>query len=207
MKTIVEDFNRKELYEHYNSKENPFVSVITKIDITSAYNYSKKHKNLYATLCYVFASSMNRVPAFMYTCVDGKFIKYDKLNLSYTEVLDNGNVAFICLNLEDSLEKFIESNKKVKALFKERQESLMLNNPDEGEVWFSCTPWFKFTGITVPFDRTVDVPQIIWDKCEFVDDRVYVNAMIMAHHGFVDGSHIAALLNEINIELSKLDKE
>lgn len=206
MKKIVEDYNRKDLYEHYNSRTNPFSFVTTKLDITSAYNYSLKHKNLYATLVYVFASSMNKVPAFLYSHQDGNFIKYDKLNPSYTEILDNGNVGFISLNMEDTLSDFIKSNKKAKELFKEKQESIELNDKEDGCVWFSCTPWFKFTSCIVPFDKTIDIPQIIWDKYEIVDGRVYVNAMIMAHHGFVDGSHIGALIKEINEELKELDK-
>lgn len=207
MKTIIEDYNRKELFNHYNVRSNPFSFVTTKIDITNAYNYSIKHKNLYATLCYVFANAINKVPAFLYYYRDGNFIKYDKLNLSYTEVLDNGNVGFISIALEENLEDFIEANNKRKKEFKEKQESLLLDDPECGEVWFSCTPWFKFTGLVVPFDKTIDIPQIIWDKYEIVDNHVYVNAMIMAHHGYVDGSHIGMLINEINNELAKLDKE
>lgn len=207
MKTIVVDYNRKELFDHYNVRSNPFSFVTTKLDITNAYNYSLKHKNLYAILCYVFAKSMNKVPAFLYYYRDGKFIKYDKLNLSYTEVLDNGNVGFISVPFNGTLEEFIEVNKRRKEEFKERQESLLLDDPEHGEVWFSCTPWFKFSGLVVPFDKSIDIPQIIWDKYEIEDGHVYVNAMIMAHHGYVDGSHIGMLISEINNELDKLNEE
>ena len=34
----VKDFKRKELFEHYNSADNPFVIVTTKIDITNVMN-------------------------------------------------------------------------------------------------------------------------------------------------------------------------
>ncbi len=207
MKTIVEDFNRKELYEYYNSRMNPFSFVTTKIDITNAYNYSRIHKNLYATLCYVFTCAINKIPAFLYAYEDGNFIKYDKLSTSYTEVLDNGNVAFICLNLENTLEEFIESNERVKELFKEKQESIAVNDKDCGEVWLSCLPWFKFSSVVVPFDKSITIPQIIWDKYEIIDNHVYINVMIMAHHGFVDGSHIGLLVKSINEELDKIDKE
>ena len=38
------------------------------------------------------------------------------------------------------------------------------------------------------------------------EDKCYIDVMIMAHHGFVDGSHIGAFINEFrklieNIEI------
>lgn len=207
MKTIVEDYNRKELFEYFNGKTNPFSFVTTKLDITKVYNYSRTHKNLYVTLCYIFTRAINKIDAFLYSYESGNFIKYDTLNPSYTEVLDNGNVAFISLNMEDSLNKFIESSKLAKEQLKRTQKDVILNDSESGQIWYSCLPWFKFTGVVPPYDVDVNVPQIIWDQLEIVDGHVYINAMIMAHHGFVDGSHIGKLINSINEELDIISKD
>lgn len=207
MKTIVEDYNRKELFEYFNSKTNPFSFVTTKLDITKVYNYSRTHKNLYVTLCYIFTRAINKVDAFLYSYESGNFIKYDSLTPSYTEVLDNGNVAFISLDMEDSLNKFIESSKLAKEQLKRTQKDVILNDSEFGQIWYSCLPWFKFTGVVPPYDVNVTVPQIIWDQFEIVDNHVYINAMIMAHHGFVDGSHIGNLITSINEELNNINED
>lgn len=204
MKTIVDNYNREDLFEYFNNKTNPFSFVTTRLDITNAYNYSRKHKHLYATLCYLFTRAINKVDAFLYSYESGSFIKYDSLTPSYTEVLDNGNVAFVALNMKDNLKDFIASCDFAKEELKRTQKDVILNDLDKGQIWYSCLPWFKFTGVVPPYDTNVYIPQIIWDKYEIVDGHVYINAMIMSHHGFVDGSHIGALINSINEELDKL---
>ncbi|MCX4249024.1 MAG: CatA-like O-acetyltransferase [Bacilli bacterium] len=204
MKTLVKDYDRKELFEYFNSKTNPFSFVTTKLDITKVYKYSRTHKNLYVTLCYLFTRAINKVDAFLYAYESGNFIKYDSLSPSYTEKLDNGNVAFISLNMADSLEEFIESCKLAKQELKNTQKDVILNDPEKGAIWYSCLPWFKFTGVVPPYDAKVTVPQIIWDQFEIVEGHVYINAMIMAHHGFIDGSHIGLLIKSINEEFDKI---
>ena len=79
--------------------------------------------------------------------------------------------------------------------------------PGTAEVWLSCLPWFKFTGVVPPFDPIVTEPQLIWDKYEIIDEHVYINVMIMAHHGFVDGYHIGQLIECINEELDKISED
>ena len=47
MRTEVVDFKRKDLFKAYDMKENPFLYVTTKVDITNIYNKCKKY---YATI-------------------------------------------------------------------------------------------------------------------------------------------------------------
>lgn len=207
MRTVIKNFERQELFNLYNSKVNPFSFVTTKLDITKAYNYSRKHKNLYAVLCYTFAVAMNKVENFKYRYEDGEIVKYDVINPVYTEMLDSKDVSFIGCRLGSSLEEFIELNKEAKEKFKETQNEVRVQDKEEGEIWFSCVPWFKFTGVVTPYDSSITIPNIIWDKYEIVDGHVYVNAMIQSHHGFVDGYHIGKLIEYINEELNNISED
>ena len=73
------------------------------------------------------------------------------------------------------------------------------------EVWISCIPWFSFSGLITPFSKEVTIPQFIWDKYRRVEDKYYTNLMIMIHHGFADGSHLAKFIEILqkNIEQFK----
>ncbi len=106
--------------------------------------------------------------------------------------------------VEWTKEEFIESCKLAKQELKNTQKDVILNDPEKGAIWYSCLPWFKFTGVVPPYDAKVTVPQIIWDQFEIVEGHVYINAMIMAHHGFIDGSHIGLLIKSINEEFDKI---
>ena len=207
MKTVIKNYERKDLFDLYNNRVNPFSFVTIKLDITKAYNYSRKHKNLYALLCYTFAHAMNRVDAFKYRVENGEIVKYDEINPSYTEMLDTNDVSFICCKLGNSFEEFLEYNEKAKEKFKNTQAPVFFEEEDCGEVWFSCTPWFKFTSVVPPFDPSITIPQMLWDKYEIVDGHVYINTLIMAHHGFVDGYHIGKLIEYINEELNNINED
>lgn len=207
MKEIVKNFERMNLYNQYNSRTNPFSFVTTKIDITNAYNYAKKNHHLHALLMYIFVKAINRIDNFKYMVEDGNIIKYDILNPNYTVRLDNGNVCFIEFDMMDSYEDYLDNFLKSKEVFKETQDVTIMASEDRGSVWLSCLPWFKFTGVVPPFEATLPIPQLIWDKVEVENDHAYINLMIMAHHGFVDGSHIGELVEYINEEIDNIKED
>lgn len=204
MKEIIKNYERMNLFNQYNERTNPFSFITTKIDITNAYNYSRKHHHLHALLMYVFVKSMNKIDNFKYMVEENQIIKYDILNPNYTVSLDNGDVCFIEFDMDDNYENYLNNFLKSKEIFKENQTATIVSTNDRGSVWLSCLPWFKFTGVIPPFEPTLPIPQLIWDKVEIVDNHAYINLMIMAHHGFVDGSHIAKLIEYINQELDNI---
>ena len=207
MREIIEDYPRRDLLELYGNRTNPFSFITTKIDITKAYNYSLKHKNLYAVLCYAFVKAMNQVEAFKYRLEEGQVVKYDVIHPNFTERLDTEDVSFIGFPYKENMDEFIEEYVARKKIFKETQKQVLNEEMPCGEVWLSCLPWFKFTGVVPPFDVNETTPQIIWDKYEITGDKVTINAMIMAHHGFVDGWHIAKLIESINKELDQISED
>lgn len=207
MRRIITDYERQELFDLYNSRTNPFSFITTKIDITNAYNYSRKHKHLYALLSYLFTKAMNRIDNFKYRIENGEIVKYDTINPSFTEMLDNGDVSFISLDPCSSIEEFFDLHDRAKDEFKKSQKAVDYQTEANGQVWLSCLPWFKFTGVVPPFDKDESTPQIIWDKFEIVEGRVYINAMLMANHGFVDGFHFGKLIQYINEELDSIKED
>lgn len=48
---------------------------------------------------------------------------------------------------------------------------------------------------------------MLWDKYEIEGEKVFINLMITAHHGFVDGIHFAKLIECINEEISNIKED
>ena len=193
MRKEIKDFKRKDLFEHYHSRTNPFSFVTTKIEITNLYHFCKKHKNFNATFSYYVMLAMNQVEAFKYRYEDGKFYYYDNLYPSYTQMFHDGNIGFFVCDMKDSYQKFIKEYNAVQEKFLKTNQSI---EPDvQDVVWLSCEPWFQFTVCVTPFDKDITIPQVIWDQFTMEGDKCYIDIMIMAHHGFVDGSHIGAFIN------------
>lgn len=196
MRTEVKNFKRIKLFEFYHNKTNPFIYVTTKIDITKLYNKCSINKNTYATIGYYFSLAVNSIDAFKYRYENGKIYKYDILKPNFTQMFDDETIGYFVCDMKDNLESFIEEYKKIENEFLITKKSF--NSDNQGEIWFSCQPWFNFTGVITPYDKEISVPQIIWDKFSFENDRCYINLMIMVHHGFADGYHIGLLINKIN---------
>lgn len=202
MKMKVDNFNRAEIFKLFNSRMNPFSFITTKIDVTNIYELCKEKKNIYGTIGFYLTKAMNKVEEFKYIKINEEIYKYDYLSPSYVETLKDGNIGFFLVPFVDDYEEFISNYKKLKNdLLEDKYQQA---NEDLGEVWLSCLPWFNFSSAIPPFDKDITTPQLIWDKFSFENERVYINLMIMAHHGFVDGSHIGKLIENINEEIKKI---
>lgn len=204
MREEVKDFKRKDLFDYFSSKDNPFSIITTKIDITNIYNLRKEQGNYYGSIAYFFTKAMNRVPEFRYYSENGLIYKYDVLNPSFAEVVEDGNVGFFTCPFDDDYSKFMETYKIIKEKFKNNE--LAEESDHGGVVWVSCVPWFNFSSCVPPIDKNVTIPQLIWDKFKFEDGRCYVNLMIMAHHGFIDGVHIGKYISEIEKVIGEIEK-
>lgn len=195
MREKVENFNRKELLENYHQNTNPFSFVTTRIEVTKLYQLCKKSKSTYATIGYYFTKALNKVDAFKYRYEDGTVYKYDVINPNFTQMFSDETIGYFTVEMQPTYEKFIDEYKIIEKKFLETHQSNTVNN--QGEVWLSCEPWFHFSGCVVPFDKEITIPQIIWDQFDVIDDKCYLDVMIMSHHGFVDGFHIGKLINQI----------
>lgn len=203
MKNEIINFERLDLFWQYHNRDNPFIIVTTKIDITKIY---QKCKNYYPALAYFITLAVNKIDNFKYRYIKEKFYKYDILNPSFTDIKPNKEIGFFrCdIDLEENYNCFLSRYKATKEKFIINGENII--GLEENEVWFSCLPWFSFTSLIPPFDKNITIPQFIWDKFEIIDNKCYTNLLIMAHHGFVDGYHISLFLNELNDIINNIDR-
>lgn len=204
MRKEVINFERKDLFDYYNVRSNPFIILTTKVDITNIVNYCKEHKNYYATIGYFISLVVNEMDCFKYLYEDGKIYKYDYLNVGFTDTFEDEMLGFFTCKYNKCYHSFIEDYKNTKKLFNDNHESIKLKG--EGEFWLSCMPWVEFTSVIPPFDKSITIPQFIWSKFEEENGKYYTNLMIMLHHGFADGNDIKKFLEKLNDKINRFDE-
>lgn len=196
----IDNFKRHELFQRYNNMQNPFIIMTVSVRVTNLVNYSKVHKHFYAMFGYLIGKAVNEVKEFRYRYVDSKYFLCDKVGVSYTEKTDDEIVFFDCF--EEDREKFVSEYDKKK------EQVLLLNKSiaeeREDVIWISCEPWFNFSSLVAPFDKSITIPQFIWDRYVEKDGEYYCNLMIMVHHGFADGQHIGEFLRILDEEINNL---
>ena len=203
MRTEVSDFKRQKLFELFNGRVNPFIILTTKIDITNVFNYCKVNKRFYATMAYIILSVCNEMDCFKYRYEEGKFYKYDNLRANFAEMYNEDEIGFFTF-YEDNLNDFRNTFVKTQKEFKEKH--IEFEKIDDGEIWFSCTPKYTFSSLTPPYDRNISIPQFIWDKIQEENGRYYIDLMILIHHGFADGNHIAIFLEKLNNKIENINE-
>ena len=202
-----DDWNRYDMFCHYNERTNPFIIVSSKIDITNIYNIAKK-KNLsmYAAIGYIISKTANEFDGFKTRKEEENFILYDDIVPNFTENINGEKVYFFDVELSDSISKFNEEFIKNRELFKNKS-AVFECKPNE--IWLSCEPWFSFNTIIPPYSHDLLIPQFIWDKFEKDNNKITTNLMVMIHHGFMDGYQIGMFYNKLkeNIKNFKGDEE
>ena len=200
---IIDKFKRKNTFDYYNLRTNPFLIVVNKIEITNLIKYCKIYKSHYAVIAYAIHLAINELDNFKYRVENGNFTYYKKLNLNFVQNIGD-DIAFFAVKNEKKLANFIKNFHEINNKVKTNKQSYP--NKNQGEIWYSCTPWFNFTSIITPFDKTATIPQIIWDKFIYENNKVYVNLMIQIHHGFADGSHIGKFFQILEEKIKDFDK-
>lgn len=207
MKQIIDlnNWDRANLFQHFNSCTNPFIFITSEIDITKLYKFAKNNKlSMYASITFFILDCVNNIDEFRYRIDKNNIVLYDKVNANFTDNNNGNNIFFFTVNSNNNL---IEFNKKYKKIKKD----CILNNKtyskkeyDLNEIWVSCSPWLKYNSIIPPYDQSYSIPQFIWDKFEKKDDKITTNLMIMVHHGFLDGYQIGEFLKMLQDKLNNI---
>ena len=196
----INNIGREELFNHYNEMDNPFIIMTIPLNVTNVVNYCKIHKHFYATMGFLVGKAVNDVDGFKYRYKNGEFYYYDRLVVNFTEKVGEQIGFFECES--DEFENFVEEFDYKKCNLGRYDDASEENREDV--IWVSCFPWAKFNGLVSPHDRSITIPQFIWDKYEEISGEYFCNMMIMVHHGFCDGYHVGLFIERLNKYISEL---
>lgn len=189
----IENFKRKEIFEHYHKCDNPFIISTIKVDVTNIVNYCKKHKNFYPTFGFLITKTANMMDCFKYRYKNENFYFCEELISNYTQMFDEDSIGYFNVPFIDDIDKYRNNFFNVQNKFIEDKNYSIDNVLNE--IWISCIPWISFSSLITPFSKENLIPQFIWDKIVTIDNKHYVNLMIMIHHGFADGFHVGKFIN------------
>lgn len=209
MKIIdTENWNRKEHFDFFSRMASPYFGIVTEVDCTNAYVKAKQKE--YSFFAYYLHKSMiaiNSVEELKYRIVDDKVVSFPIINAGATIGREDGTFGFIFVNFSDDFKTF---NSELQKEIQEVQNStgLRLNDDDlkKDLIRHSTIPWNSFSGLLHPtnFDQKESVPKITFGKFNIRDGRKYLPVSIEAHHGLVDGFHLAKYLNEFQKQLDTI---
>ena len=203
----IESWNRKEHFEFFSRMASPYFGITTEVDCTIAYDNAKENGNsFFAHYLHKSMIAVNSVEELRLRIVDNKVALFEKINAGATVGRADGTFGFIFVNFSDDFETFNkELQNEIQTVL--NSTGLRLNDDDikKDLIRHSTIPCTSFTGLLHPtnFDRTESVPKITFGKFSIREGKKYLPVSIEAHHGLVDGFHLAKYLSEFQRQLDK----
>ena len=201
MKLIdLDSWNRKEHFLFFSSFANPTLGLVTEVDCTHAYEKAKtSNYSFFAYYMHKSMTAVNRVKAFKYRIIDNQVFELDLIHAGSTIGRKDGTFGFAYIPFSEDFKTFDLSLKKEIELV-EGSAGLRLNSDDQKYdlIRHTTIPWITFTGLLHPtkLDKTDSVPKISFGKANERNGKRFLPISIEAHHGLVDGHHIAMYLEE-----------
>ncbi|MCM8568634.1 CatA-like O-acetyltransferase [Gramella jeungdoensis] len=201
MKEIdYKNWNRREHFEFFSKYDNPFFGIVTEIDCTEAYELSKKSDfSFFAWYLHRSVMAVNRTQELRLRLLNDKVVSFDRIHAATTIGREDGTFGFSHVEYSESFSEFSKSLKEQINIVKNSTGLRAIEDSERLDVvHYSTLPWFRITGVSYAKNHNTgeSVPKITFGK-SFMDGNARKMAVsIEAHHGLVDGIHIARFLEE-----------
>lgn len=188
----IENWNRKEIFQFFKKFTDAYFSVIVHVDVTRAYDYSKKqHISFFVLYLHACMKALNSVENLRYRIREDKVIIHDVIHASPTILRNDNTFGFSFIHYNNDIEVF---NKNFLSEKERIQNSTNLFPKEDTDdcIYCSALPWINFSGHKEPLFGVVkeSVPKLAFGKFEIKDNKKLMPVSIAVNHALVDGYHV-----------------
>ncbi|MDR7372922.1 chloramphenicol acetyltransferase [Flavobacterium aquidurense] len=201
MKTLLdlENWNRKEHFEHFSRMEEPFFGATVEIDCSIAYQTAKSlNSSFFIYYLHKTLVAVNAIENFRYRISGGKIYINDRIDVSATIGREDGTFGFSLIEYNPDFRIFekdalaeIERIQNTTGLFTRSFD-------DDNVIHFSAIPWLNFTSLSHARSYTFpdSCPKISFGKMMVSESGKRTIAMsVHVHHGLIDGWHVGQFVD------------
>lgn len=194
----LSNWKRREHFAFFSQYDEPYFGIVSEVDCTIAYKYAKENNiSFFAYYLHKSMMAVNQVEEFRYRIDGKKVIIYDQVHSGSTIGRNDGTFAFSFVKFNSDFNIFHHSlNKEINEVQKSDGLRLNDNGLRKDLIHYSSIPWYKFTGLSHARNFKIDggEPKIVFGKAFIKDDKMIMPTSIHAHHGLMDGIHVAKYL-------------
>lgn len=203
----IENWNRKELFEHFRTLADPTFGLVSDVDVSKTYQSAKvKNQSFFVRYLHACMKAINAVENFKFRIEGDKVAIYDVINASPTIARKDNTFGFSYVKYSESFEEFNRNfgNEKERII-----NSIGLFPPEYslGCIHCSAIPWVSFSGHKEPFsgNKNDSVPQLAFGKIKEEKGKKVMPVAINVNHALVDGYHVGQFFDKFQAELNKID--
>jgi chloramphenicol O-acetyltransferase type A len=191
-------YPRSRLLECFSHHPLPVLAISTAIDI-SGFGAALQSRGLrfYSSLCCLISRAINDSPCFRHRLIDGVLVECPVVHPSINVALDDDSFSFA-----DATHRgvFCDDYASIRAAIAAARVQPAQDFRDNLNHRFFLThlPWLSFTGIQHPYTPAYgSIPLISTGRSFSQENRELLPIAVQAHHGLVDGLHVARLLEQL----------
>lgn len=201
----MNNWDRKEYFEHYYQNIPCTYSMSVKLDITSL---KQRGKHLYSALLFFLTQIINQHREFRFSFdAQGRLGYFDEMLPSYT-VFNPETETFTSIwsNVSKKYEDFYDIYKSDVETFGKNKG--VVGKPDMPENVFnvSMIPWMSFEGFNLNLQKGYDylLPIFTFGKYFFENEKCVLPLSIQVYHAVCDGFHVCRLVQELQDFINSL---
>lgn len=201
----LKSWKRKEHFEFFSKMTNPYFGFVTEVDCTLCYQNAKaKGASFFASYLHKSLLAVNAVEEFKYRILGDEVVCINQVNAEMTVIREDETFGFLRMNFTPDFKAF---NAELQQGIEDVQNStgLRLGSKDlkDDVIHYSSIPWNSFSGLLHPtnLDNPGSIPKIVFGKFIIRDNKKMMPVSIEAHHGLLDGFHLAKFVNEFQKQL------
>lgn len=205
-KIDMNKFARRKHFDYFSSLQYPYVGLTANVDVTELVQFCKgRGYSFFLTFLHIVALSADEIREFRQRIRNKEIVEYSHCPTSHIELLDNETYCYCVLHHNLPLAEYIvygeETRKRCRA-----NGNFEENSEVESMYFISSVPWLHYTALIQPVAGGEDSnPRITWGRFQRDHNgKEQLPVTILAHHGLMDGIHIARFYQNLEKNIRKI---
>lgn len=214
MKTIdVENWERKTQFLNFSKYTCPVFSVGVRLDVTDLVAYCHNgNYSFFSAFLFIVSKCSNQLPEMKTRIKNREVVQYDIIHPSYVVFRDDNCIATCLTEFDEDFDKFHAETRKDIARVKKDKSVHEFNSQIRTDCFYtSSMQWTDITMVSNPYNfedaEQTSIPRVTWGKyVKNSDGRYEMGFNISAHHGFMDGWHVAQFVQKIEEAMKNIEQ-
>ena len=194
-KIDIENWERREFYEHFISQVVCSYSVSVNVDITHL-----KEQKLYPAMIWLLTKTVNDMPEFRTSLTAEGLGIYDDMHPMYTVFKkENKNFSGIWSYFSEDYDTFLQNYEEDSAKYSTSTCYAPKDGTPVNSFNISMLPWVEFTGLNINVydEGKFLLPIFTMGKYFERDGKRMLPLAIQVHHAVCDGYHVGAFVERL----------
>jgi chloramphenicol O-acetyltransferase type A len=203
----LDTWTRRDHYLWFRSYERPFFSVTIEVDVTAAWNRSRKRgaPSFFLTSLFPMLKAANEVEAFRLRLRPRGVWRHDRIAVGPTILRSDETFGFARLEVANTLREFVTHGQTGVSQAHAQTGLKKPDNAGDDIVFHSVLPWLRFTSFSNALPGKDDsIPRIVFGRCEAERRRVKMPVAVEVHHALVDGLDVARFFDKFTAHLREI---